>query len=150
MNDLLRLSSGKTAPGVAKQGRLILKPHNCIGCRTCELACSLVHIDGAQLGLSRIHIHSVGPERYVQATCLQCAEAACEKVCPTEALRRNEETGAIEVNAHRCIGCGLCAKVCPFGHMHFDKTQGLPIKCDLCGGAPTCAAFCPNDALEVR
>jgi Fe-S-cluster-containing dehydrogenase component len=86
----------------------------------------------------------------MQLTCLQCAEAACVKVCPTEALVRNAQNGAVEVNLDRCIGCRSCEVACPFGHMHFDRQNLIPIKCDLCGGAPACAAFCPYEALEVR
>ncbi|MBN2496749.1 MAG: 4Fe-4S dicluster domain-containing protein [Deltaproteobacteria bacterium] len=138
---------------MARRGRLVIKPDRCTGCRTCELACAFVHSTGGLLGLSRIRIREAGagPEgdRHLQMTCLQCIEAACVKVCPVDALVRNEDTGAIEVS-ERCIGCGLCAVVCPFGHMHFDRMLGRPIKCDLCGGAPTCAAFCPHGALEVR
>ena len=127
----------------------------CYGCRTCELACSFAHSSqgvagAATMGKSRIRIHPVGPERYVQITCLQCVKAACVKVCPTEALTRDPETSAVLVDSNRCVGCGLCETACPFGHMHFEKQIGLPIKCDLCGGQPACATFCPHRALEWR
>ncbi len=102
------------------------------------------------MGRSRIRIRQVGEERYVQLTCLQCVEAACISVCPAEALVRNEETGAVDINEARCIGCRRCEAACPFGHMHFDGGRLIPIKCDLCGGAPACAAFCPHSALEIR
>jgi Fe-S-cluster-containing dehydrogenase component len=85
----------------------------------------------------------------VQVTCLQCVQAACVKVCPTQALVRSA-TGAIEIDAWRCIGCSLCAAACPFGHMHFDMQTHQPVKCDLCGGQPACAMFCPHNALEWR
>jgi carbon-monoxide dehydrogenase iron sulfur subunit len=125
-------------------------PHNCTGCRTCELACSFAHSTGGVMARSRIRIHAQGDERFIQVNCLQCVEAACAKVCPVEALQRNPDTGAIEVQAGRCVGCGLCEVACPFGHMHFDRQLKLPIKCDLCGGRPACAAFCPHNALEAR
>ncbi len=82
--------------------------------------------------------------------CLQCAEASCVKVCPVQALRRNLDTGAIEVKKDRCIGCRLCTIVCPFGNIVIDQVEDLDksIKCDLCGGSPACAAFCPSQALE--
>lgn len=141
---------GNPAELERKEGRLVIKPGNCTGCRTCELACSFVHSLDGYLGRSRIRIHKVGDERYVQLTCLQCVEAACVSVCPTEALVRNEKTGAVEINEARCIGCRQCQAACPFGHMHFDRGRMLPVKCDLCGGAPACAAFCPYSALEIR
>lgn len=72
------------------------------------------------------------------------------KACDTGALVRNVETGAIEVNADRCIGCGLCEIACPFGHMHFNLQTGKSEKCDLCGGDPACARFCPHGALEYK
>jgi Fe-S-cluster-containing hydrogenase component 2 len=82
-------------------------------------------------------------------TCLQCVDAACVKVCPVEALVRNAATGAVEVISARCVGCGLCVVGCPFGHMHFDSERHVAVKCDLCGGSPKCAQFCPNRALET-
>lgn len=125
-------------------------PRNCTGCRTCELACSMVKGEGGSLGRSRINIYNTGPDRYMQMTCFHCVEAACMKVCPTDALVRNERTRAVELDEERCIGCGLCAAACPFGHIHFDLDTHAPIKCDLCGGDPACVKFCPHRALEMK
>ncbi len=128
----------------------VVIPKNCTGCRTCELACSMVKGLDGDLGHPRIRIFPQGEGRNIQMTCLQCVEAACKTVCPSGALTRNEETGAIEVNADRCIGCALCEAACPFGHIYFERESGLPLKCDLCGGTPACGRFCPDKALELR
>ena len=132
------------------QKTFVIIPKNCTGCRTCELSCSMIKGSEGVFARSRINVHKVGNERYMQMTCLQCVEAACVKVCPTEALVRNVPSGAIEVHEEKCIGCSLCEPACPFGHMHFDLADGIPIKCDLCGGDPTCAKFCPHGALEMK
>ena len=140
--------SGRPARNIGQRGPLVVIPQNCTGCRTCELACSFAHSLSGSLGHSRIRVYQVGHERHVQVTCLQCVEAACVKVCPSEALIRNKQTGAIGIDENRCIGCGLCATACPFGHMHFNYEIHMPQKCDLCGGQPVCAKFCPHGALE--
>lgn len=128
---------------------LKITPSRCTSCRTCELACSFRHAAKGGLGVSRIRTFMFGEGRNQVVTCFQCDDAACVKVCPVTALTRNEATGAIEVNEDRCIGCGLCSIVCPFGHMTHEATSGIAIKCDLCGGNdPACAAFCPTRTLE--
>lgn len=106
-------------------------------------------VEGA-LGQPRIRIFQIKDNTFMQMTCLQCIDAACEKVCPVAALKRNELTGAIEVIDELCVGCGLCEAACPFGHIALDKESGSPLKCDLCGGNPACARFCPDRALEMR
>jgi len=45
------------------------------------------------------------------------------------------------------IGCGSCVQACPFGNMKWDFVSSRPVKCDLCGGDPMCAKFCPEKAL---
>ena len=127
---------------------LIITPSRCIACRTCELACSFKHLEAGRLGLSRISAFMLGEGKNQIMTCFQCDDAACVKVCPVEALSRNESTGAISVDEDRCIGCGLCSIACPFGHMSRNAVSGVAVKCDLCGGEPACAAFCPTGTLQ--
>ncbi len=128
---------------------LIITPTRCTACRTCELACSFRHArKGGGPGISRIRTYMFGEGENQIITCFQCDVAACVKACPVEALDRSEETGAVEVDEGRCIGCGLCSIVCPFGHMDHDGENGIAVKCDLCKGEPACAAFCPTRTLE--
>jgi carbon-monoxide dehydrogenase iron sulfur subunit len=129
---------------------LVIIPKNCTGCRTCKVACAAIKGSTGVLGRSRIQIVETGKDQYVQLNCLQCVNAACQAVCPTGALRRNEETRAIEHVEARCISCGLCEAACPFGHIYFDTQTGMPLKCDLCRGEPACARFCPHQALQLR
>lgn len=130
------------------QKTFTITPSRCTACRTCELACSFKHATVAGLGIARIRAHMFGEGKNQILTCFQCDEAACVKVCPVLALTRNENTGAIEVNRERCIGCGLCSIACPFGHMAHEHQTGIALKCDLCEGEPACAAFCPTKTLE--
>jgi len=132
------------------QKTLIITPSRCTACRTCELACSFKHAGKDGLGIARIRAFMFGEGKNQILTCFQCDEAACVKVCPVEALSRNESTGAIVVDENRCIGCGLCSLACPFGHIEHDSRKGIAVKCDLCGGEPACAAFCPTRTLEYK
>lgn len=131
--------------------RFIVNPDLCTGCRTCELACSFTHsIDGLR-SLTRIYpLDSGFKDLWVPITCLQCEEAACVKSCLVDALKRNPETGAIELNQEVCVKCMACVAACPFGCAIFDKQQDMIVKCDLCGGDPACAHFCPTKALQWK
>jgi Fe-S-cluster-containing hydrogenase component 2 len=127
-----------------------ITPSRCTACRTCELACSFEHAGPDGLGISRIRAFLFGEGQNQILTCFQCDDAACVRVCPVTALTRNDATGAIDVDEGRCIGCGLCSIACPFGHMNHAAKGGIAIKCDLCGGQPACAAFCPTQTLEYK
>ena len=129
--------------------RLFVTPARCIGCRSCEIACSFSHAPrpGAP-GLTRVRAYPMSAETHVPVLCLQCESAACVQVCPTRAFVRSARTGALEVVAERCIGCMMCLKACPFGNVHVETSTNTIVKCDVCGGDPACARFCPTAALE--
>jgi Fe-S-cluster-containing hydrogenase component 2 len=130
------------------KSRFVVNPNLCTGCRTCELACSFSHSVDGQPGRSRIYPIDGGfTELWVPVVCLQCEEAACVKSCLVDALRRNPETGAIDLNRDRCVECMACVAACPFGCALLDEIHNEIIKCDLCGGDPVCAHFCPTKAL---
>jgi Fe-S-cluster-containing hydrogenase component 2 len=129
--------------------RLEITPHTCIGCRTCELACSFAHAKGpGNLGQTRIIVNKTGEDSFIPYTCFQCVDAACLKVCPVEALKRKPDTGAADLDLSVCIKCKACVIACPFGNIHIEGSRENIIKCDLCGGDPACAKFCPTKTLS--
>jgi Fe-S-cluster-containing hydrogenase component 2 len=122
----------------------------CNGCGNCEMACAFVHASDGTPGRSRVHvIREATPEARhgLPILCLQCGDAACVAACPAGALTRNEATDAIELHEERCIRCRSCVGACPFGNMAWEARHHAPAKCDLCGGDPWCAKFCPTGTL---
>ena len=128
--------------------RLIVTPARCNGCKSCELACAFYHSDEKNVpGVSRIKVYSYTEEVNSPVVCQQCDDAACVRVCPTQALALNETSGVVEFDKDKCIHCKMCAVACPFGNIVYDKRTDDVVKCDNCGGDPVCAKFCPTDAL---
>lgn len=121
----------------------------CTGCGNCEMACAFVHARGPRPAQPRIHVvgRQAVPARGTPILCLQCDEPACVAVCASQALSRDAATGAIRLDAARCLRCRSCVGACPFGNLAWDAFQREVVKCDLCGGDPQCARFCPTGAL---
>jgi anaerobic carbon-monoxide dehydrogenase iron sulfur subunit len=133
------------------KSRFVVTPILCTGCRTCELACSFTHVKDGKAGRSRIYPLAAGyKDLYVPVVCLQCEDPACVKSCLVDAIHFNENTGAYEINPEICVRCMACVAACPFGCSLSDSQQNVVIKCDLCGGDPVCAHFCPTKALTYR
>ncbi len=138
----------------------------CIGCRHCEVACAIEHSSSKQLfGMLREEPLS-HPRIAVKPginlltfpnKCQHCDPAPCMEVCPVGAIRRDEKTGSVLVNADRCISCGMCAMVCPHDAIEYTVVSGkkstTAFKCDGCverreeGRKPACVEACVTGAL---
>jgi carbon-monoxide dehydrogenase iron sulfur subunit len=149
---------------------VFVNPERCIGCLQCEIACATEHStsrDGVLAFLEspvprkRIHVEP-GPVATTAFPnrCRHCDPAPCQRVCPTGAITRDEPEGLVLVDAGRCIGCAMCAVVCPFDVITFHPLADGPgvdtavaVKCDGCearvrrGEVPACVDACKVDAL---
>ena len=124
-------------------------PDRCTGCMQCELACSWSKTGTFQPSASLIRVQIFDEEAaYAPYTCLQCDEAWCMTVCPTNAIATDPITNAKRVVDALCIGCHLCTLACPFGTVFTQPANGQASKCDLCDGEPACATACPTQAIE--
>jgi len=121
---------------------MIVNPILCTGCLECELVCSINKTGIANPADARIKItKNIEEGICLPITCRHCDPAPCAEECPTEAISRDLETGAMVIDYDECISCEQCLMACPFGAMQLSS-GGDVIKCDLCGGDPLCVKFC--------
>lgn len=126
-----------------------VKKDLCIGCRTCEMFCSIGHEGVSSHTLARIRVFK-DPfnAAYVPEVCKQCQSPVCLFVCPVEgAFIVDNDTGARIIVQDLCNQCGKCADACPWGLIWYDQRKDVYLKCDLCGGDPRCVDFCPTSTL---
>ncbi len=137
---LVDLASWKGMPDTKLAEAVIFPdPTLCIGCLTCEVACSTVHREKGLSDLPRIRIFNepntkVDPEiiknypgrgSFLQQPCLQCPTAECLYVCPVEALKVEPRTGARYIDEKVCVSCGRCATACPYPVYDESKATNL-------------------------
>lgn len=65
-------------------------------------------------------------------------------------LRYLENVVTLELNEEACIGCGMCAVVCPHGVFVIEERQARIIDRDACIECGACAGNCPVMALKVK
>lgn len=124
---------------------------HCVGCRLCEMVCSLTHERECSTTESRIKIFR--DEEFgnnLISLCMQCIDAYCMESCAYGALGRDSKTGAVLVDDQLCNACEACVVACPLGAVSLDKEKKIVMKCDLCGGAPECVKVCSREALIVK
>lgn len=65
-------------------------------------------------------------------------------------LRYLENVVTLELDVEKCIGCGLCAVVCPHGVLAVDDRKAAILDRDACIECGACAGNCPVEALKVK
>ena len=135
------------------KGWLVTDPMTCVGCRTCETICAMVHGNGCNPALARVHINSDPFGKLVKIhvlpeVCRQCNEADCYLACAYDALVIDEKTGVRHIIPDNCTGCLECYKACPWDMITYDEENEKALKCDLCDGDPQCVRHCPASALK--
>ena len=76
---------------------------------------------------------------FVKVQCMHCGDPACAKGCPEEAIDKLD-SGAVVINADKCVGCGYCVANCPFDVPKINKETHKSTKCDL--------QFAPYEEIE--
>lgn len=136
-----------TRKGVDKV--LVISPEKCIDCRTCEIICSFTknkEFNPRNAAVSVLNYEEAFIS--VPIMCMHCEDAACMKICPVGAIQRIDD--AVVLDQKKCIGCKMCISACPLGNVTFNSQQRSMVKCDLCGGDPQCAKYCPSGAIQYK
>ena len=124
---------------------LVAIPDKCTGCHRCEMWCSMKRKGVINIERAAIHVLRREPSIDTPLVCLQCG--VCIRACPHGLIKRNRETGAVEIDTDKCDLCGTCMLSCPYGMISLDPIDQHAVKCDLCGGEPECVKHCPEGAL---
>ena len=111
---------------------LVLDMDACTRCDLCVRACADTHG-----GVSRLVREGPRIDRYMVAgACRSCTDPYCLVGCPVDAIHRE---GSLEtVIEDHCIGCGECARNCPYHNIQMVMVgdgavaQRRAVTCDLC------------------
>ena len=137
----------------------------CSGCLTCVLACRQWHSTEWEVGNWR-RVRAVESGNYpglkvsfFSFSCFHCEVPLCLSNCPTSAIHRVEEKGAVLVHPDLCLGeqgCGRCKASCPYEIPEFNPNREFKMeKCNFCydriekGERPICVEACPMHALDA-
>ena len=83
--------------------------------------------------------------KFEACRCLGCGPCA-ECLANTDLCEGDKAV----VDEALCIGCNVCAVVCPFGAAEKDENNIARISEDLCKGCGICAARCPVRAITMK
>lgn len=141
---------------------LVIDQNSCVRCGHCAWSCASSHDDGVARLVRRGDKIVSGEGDQVSSlllpnSCQHCENPACMIDCPTGAIGRDPR-GDVFIREEICIGCGNCAKGCPWDNIQMASrspskkalSATVAVKCDICSGreeGPACVAACPVQAI---
>lgn len=134
--------------------------NKCTGCQACVLACKIENQTPLTMNWRSVYTfnenrHPQLPLYHLSLACNHCGDPPCQKYCPAMAFAKDSETGAVTIDAEKCIGCKYCSWNCPFDAPKFNSSRGVMEKCTLCAHRlaenkrPACVEWCPTGALSL-
>jgi len=66
------------------------------------------------------------------------------------ALRYLEDVATLVLDSDKCIGCSLCACVCPHHVFEMQAARAVVVDLDGCMECGACVNNCPSGAIEVH
>ncbi len=136
---------------------IFVRFERCTGCKSCEIACAVEHSRNKSLYEAiyetpkpkrRLYVEKL-EDKKIPFLCRHCEDAPCVSACRTSALTQDPLTRIVSHDSQKCIGCWLCAMVCPYGVINREEERRIAIKCDRCPerDVPACVSACPTKAL---
>ena len=142
--------------------KIVHLPEYCMACGLCTVYCSAAHAaPGIDLvkafkkygrPQAGIRVEKGAAEAWA-LSCKHCEAPDCVASCITGAMSKDAETGVVECDISKCVGCFTCVAACPYGMITVSgigQEKAYAQKCDLCSGiseVPLCVQNCPNEAL---
>ena len=140
-----------------KMKEIFVRLDRCLGCKSCEMACAVEHSTSQSLfgaifekpgPIRRIYVEKA-EDQNVPLLCRHCLDASCVAVCRTGAMFQDPVTGVVDRNEEKCVGCWMCAMICPYGVIGRQAEVRKAVKCDRCKDLdePACVRACPSGTL---
>lgn len=169
------LTAGSPKAATAKDDKefvgVLVDTTRCIGCRSCEVACSVANANfvpdvNADNALEKVRdttdkqftvvnrFNTKKGEVFVKKQCMHCWQPACAAACLVNAMVKTKE-GPVIWDGDKCMGCRYCMVSCPFDipKAEYNSTNPRIMKCTMCyerlkeGRKPACVEACPTDTL---